>query len=106
MSIKVSGAGRATAGIPRLSARGRAILALLVAAVFSGPATVASRAALEHVPPLTLAFERFGIALVVLLMLCRRAGVRPTFGRLPVLLGITGIALPFVCQNVGLRFAT
>jgi drug/metabolite transporter (DMT)-like permease len=106
MSIKVSGAGRAAVGIPRLSARGRAILALLSAAVFFGASTVASKAALDHVLPLTLAFERFAIALVVLLMLCRRAGVRPTFGWLPVLLGVTGIALPFVCQNVGLRYAT
>src|SRR5262245_16383200 len=106
MSIEISGAGRVAVGVPRLSARGRAILALLSAAVFFGASTVASKAALDRVPPLTLAFERFGIALAVLLVLCRRAGVRPAFGRLPVLLGITGIALPFVLQNVGLRYST
>jgi drug/metabolite transporter (DMT)-like permease len=92
--------------LPRSSPRRRAILALLCAATFFGASTVASKAALDHVPPLTLAFERFAIALVVLLLLCRRAGVQPEFGRLPALLGVTGITLPFVCQNVGLQFAS
>src|SRR5262245_788137 len=92
--------------IARPSSRGVAILALLSGAVCFGGSTVASKAMLDHMPPLTLAFSRFAIALAVLLALCRRAGVRPAFGRLPALLGLTGITLPFVCQNIGLRFAT
>jgi drug/metabolite transporter (DMT)-like permease len=106
MSITFSGGEPVAIGSPRLTARGRAILALLSAAVFFGASTVASKAALDRVPPVTLAFERFGIALAVLLVLCRRAGVRPRFGRLPVLLGVTGIALPYVSQNLGLQHAT
>jgi drug/metabolite transporter (DMT)-like permease len=39
-----------------------------------------------------------------MLVACRRAGVRPEFGRGPVLLGMTGVSLPFACQNLGLQF--
>jgi drug/metabolite transporter (DMT)-like permease len=108
MLTKLTGAEivRLPAGIARPSSRSIAILALLTAAVFFGSSTVASKAMIDHVPPITLAFGRFAIALIVLLALCRRAGVRPSFGRLPALLGLTGITLPYVCQNVGLRFAT
>ncbi|HKG24824.1 MAG TPA: DMT family transporter, partial [Thermomicrobiales bacterium] len=108
MLTNMSGAVRGwpSIGIARPSSRGVAIFALLGAAVCFGGSTVASKAMLARMPPLTLAFGRFAIALVVLLLLCRRAGVRPTFGRLPALLGLTGIALPFICQNIGLQFAT
>jgi drug/metabolite transporter (DMT)-like permease len=102
------GATRSQLGLvlPRPSPRGVAIASLLAGAAFFGASTVASKAALDHLPPVTLAFARFAIALVVLLLLCRRAGVRPVYGRLPAVLGVTGITLPFVCQNVGLQFAT
>jgi drug/metabolite transporter (DMT)-like permease len=108
MLTKMTGAGRfrPPAGIVRPSQRSVAILALLSATVFFGSSTVASKAMLDRVPPIILAFGRFAIALIVLLAICRRAGVRPSFGRWPALLGLTGITLPFVCQNVGLRFAT
>jgi drug/metabolite transporter (DMT)-like permease len=89
---------------PRLSPRAGAALALLGATGLVGVSTVASKAALDHTPPLTLGFARFALALIVLLVACRRAGVRPEFGRMPVLLGVTGVALPFACQNVGLQF--
>jgi drug/metabolite transporter (DMT)-like permease len=104
--LSVTGRVRPSLGIPRLSPRGVAIIALLVGAVFFGGSTVASKAMIDRTPPSTLAFARFAIGLVVLLLLCRRAGVKPAFGRLPALLGITGISLPFVCQNIGLQHAT
>jgi len=92
--------------MPYLTPRRRAILALLCVAVFFGASTAASKAALDHIAPLTLAFARFAIALAVLLALCRRAGVRPSFGRMEIALGATGIALPVICQNLGLQFST
>src|SRR5262245_28220449 len=104
--LSETGRLRLSFGLPSLSPRGIAILALLTGAVFFGGSTVASKAMIDRTPPITLAFARFAIGLAVLLLLCRRAGVRPAFGRLPALLGITGISLPFVCQNIGLQHAT
>ncbi len=89
---------------PRLSPRAGAALALLGATSLVGASTVASKAALDDTPPLTLGFARFALALIVLLVACRRAGIRPAFGRIPVLLGVTGVSLPFACQNLGLQF--
>jgi drug/metabolite transporter (DMT)-like permease len=108
MTVTPVGADRPRLGLarPRLSSRGVAVASLLFASVAFGASTVASKAALDSIPPLTLAFERFGLALAVLLLLCRRAGVRPAFSRPAALFGITGIALPFVCQNAGLQYAT
>ena len=92
-------------GLPRPSARAVAIAALLVGATCFGLGTVATKGALDGVPPLTLASGRFGIAAVVLTALCRARGVRPVYDGRAVLLGLTGVAAPFTFQNLGLRDA-
>jgi drug/metabolite transporter (DMT)-like permease len=92
--------------VPHLSRRAGAIVALITAATFFGGSTVATKAAIDDIPPLTLAFGRFALAMIVLLAVCRHQGVRPVYGRGPALLGLTGIALPFILQNLGLQFST
>ncbi len=83
-----------------------AVLALVGANVLWGGSAVASKALLEHVPPLTLAALRVAIALAVLWPLVARTGGQPARGRAPVLLGLTGVALFCACQNLGLRYAS
>lgn len=97
---------RGTVRVPQLSRRAVAILALVTAASCFGGSTVATKAVIDDMPPLTLAFARFALAMLVLLAVCRHQGIRPVFGRGPALLGLTGITLPFVFQNVGLQFST
>src|SRR5262245_55122516 len=77
-----------------------AVLAIVGAAAFWGTSFVAARAVLQDVPPITLAFLRFAIAAAVLLPATARCGHRPDFGPGPAVLGLTGIALFFLCQNV------
>ena len=91
---------------PRLSASTFAVLALGAAAMFWGTSFVAAKAVLQDVPPITLACARFAVAAVVLVPIVRRSGVWPAFGVRPAVLGLTGIALLFLCQNAGLRHAT
>jgi len=67
---------------------------------------VASKAVLVHVPPLTLACLRVAIAYAVLLPLVMRNGGRPTRGGASALLGLTGVALFCLFQNVGLHYAS
>ncbi len=87
------------------SARLLAVLALVGANVVWSGSAAASKVALDHIPPLTLAALRVALALVVLLPLVRRAGARPGTGRSPALLGLTSVAFFCASQNVGLRFA-
>ncbi len=94
---------RAVRTVPmRLSPRAGSMAALLCGAMLVAMSTIATKAALADLAPLTLAFARFAIALVALIGLCLRAGVRPAFGRVPAMLGITGVTLAFVCQKLGL----
>lgn len=86
----------------RLSPRAGSLAALLGGAALVGTATVASKAALADIAPLTLAFGRFAVALAVLLPPCLRAGVRPDFGRMSFVLGLTGVTLAYLFQNIGL----
>ena len=88
---------------PRPSARSTAIAALLVGATCFGLGTVATKGAMDGMPPLTLAAARFGIAAVVLIALCRARGVSPVYDSRAVLLGLTGVAAPFALQNMGLQ---
>lgn len=90
----------------RPSAPALAAVALVAATALWGTSFVATKVVLVHVPPLTLAALRFVLALAVLLPLTLRAGRRPALGPDAALLGLTGMALFFVCQNVGLRFAS
>ena len=89
----------------RPSARFTAIAALLVGATYFGLGTVATKGAMDGIPPLTLAAGRFGIAALVLTALCRARGVRPVYDGRAVLLDLTGVAAPFAFQNLGLRDA-
>ena len=92
--------------VPRPSAEALALLALVAGAVLWGASTVASKALLGPFPPLTLAALRSALALLALCPLLARAGIRPATGRTPFLLGLTGVFLVNLCQNVGLRFAS
>lgn len=90
----------------RPSASALTAVALVAATALWGTSFVATKVVLDHVPPLTLAALRFVVALVVLLPLTFRTGRRPSLGREAALLGLTGMALFFVFQNLGLRFAS
>ena len=83
-----------------------AVLALIGANAIWGTSAVASKAVLAHVPPLTLACLRVAIALAVLWPLVARTGARPARGGAPAALGLTGVALFCLCQNLGLRYAS
>jgi drug/metabolite transporter (DMT)-like permease len=82
-----------------------AVLALTGANILWGGSAAASKEALAHVPPMTLATLRVALALAVLHLLLARNGERPATGIAPALLGLTGVALFCVCQNVGLGVA-
>jgi drug/metabolite transporter (DMT)-like permease len=97
------GMARGAAGV--LAARQRALLALLASTFFWGTSFIAADGVLDRIPPITLAFARFAVALAVLLPLLLRRGGRPVWGREPALMGLAGIALLFVLQNGGLRLA-
>src|SRR4051794_8658262 len=83
-----------------------AVLALVATTALWGTSFVVTKAVLPAVPPTALATLRFAVALAVLLPLTRYAGQTPQLGRGAMLLGVTGMSLFFVCQNVGLRFAS
>lgn len=85
--------------------RTTAVLALTGANPLRGGSAAASKAALPHLPPVTLATLRVALALTVLRLLLARTGDRPATGIVPALLGLTGVTLFCVCQNVGLGVA-
>ncbi len=89
----------------RPSPRLLAVLALVGANVLWGGSATASKVALAHIPPLTLAWLRVALALVVLLPLVHWAGDRPATGRAPALLGLIRVALFCSAQPLGLRAA-
>ena len=92
--------------VPHLSARTLAILALVGANLIWGSTFVALKPVLDRVPPLTVASLRFAIALAILLPLVYLVGDRPARGRGPLLMGLTGVFLLYLCQNVGLQYST
>jgi len=78
------------------------VLALVLASFLWGTADVAGKLALVAVPPATLAALRFGIALAILWPLARwRGGPRAPI-RITAPLGLLGVALTFLFQNLGL----
>lgn len=81
-----------------------AIGALITANVIWAGSAAASKAVLPHVPPLTMASARIGVALVILTGFTARRGERVATGRAPIILGLTGVALFCACQNLGLVF--
>jgi drug/metabolite transporter (DMT)-like permease len=94
------------ASIGRPGPRTLAVLALVGANMIWGASAVASKAVLVHVSPLTMACLRVAIALAVLLPLTARSGERPARGSAPALLGLTGVTLFCLLQNVDLRYAS
>jgi drug/metabolite transporter (DMT)-like permease len=98
---------RLAQALPQLALpdRCRALLALATSTVLWGTSFVAADRMLVGIPPITLAFLRFVVALMVLVPLLLRQGRRPAWGRDAVLIGLTGIALLFVLQNGGVRLA-
>lgn len=93
-------------GIPVLSQRLLGVLALVLAVSIWGAAYSAVKVVGDVVPPLTLACVRLSLVLAVLLPLTVRHGDRPALGRSSALLGTIGIALMFVCLNLGVARTT
>lgn len=96
----------ASISLARPSAPTLALLALIAGALLWGASTVASKALLTSFPPLTLATVRFALALLVLRLFLARTGARPATGRIPFFLGLTGVFLVNLCQNLGLGFTS
>lgn len=90
----------------RVPDRVLAILALTAAVSIWGSSAVATKAILDQVPPVTLAFIRWTVALALLLPMLYRSGARPARGRTIAALGLTGVALFYLSYNWGLRYTT
>jgi drug/metabolite transporter (DMT)-like permease len=78
----------------------------VIANVAWGGSAVVTKAALDQIPPMTLATLRVGVGFAALWLVLARRGSRPATGRGPALLGLTGVALFCATQNLGLRYAT
>jgi drug/metabolite transporter (DMT)-like permease len=92
---------RVTMGLaPRLWA----IAALVGANVIWGTTFVATKPLLDRIPPITIAFGRFAIALVILLPLLSWSRERPILNRTTALMGFVGVLLVYVFQNLGLAY--
>ncbi len=93
---------------PTVGGRGLAILALLCAMIIWGSTFVVTKFLLEEAGPFFVTVGRFVIGLGVLLPFGYREGfriglaVRPAF----LLFGLTGVALYFGLQNLGLLFTS
>ncbi|CAN5420926.1 DMT family transporter [soil metagenome] len=78
--------------------------ALILASSIWGTSDVASKRALDDVGPMMLTAMRFVVAAIVLEIICRRAKLKPLQGRLAAALGLVGVALACVSQNLGLKW--
>lgn len=85
------------------SDRRLAVFALIAANLIWGTSFVATKPVLDAIPPATLANLRLLIALAVLLPVLFCTGRVPSLGKGPALLGVTGVALVFLLQNMGLE---
>lgn len=82
------------------------IAALILASLLWGTADVAGKLALEAIPPAMLAALRFGVALAILWPLARWRGGARVPARVTAPLGLLGVALTFLLQNLGLDRTT
>jgi hypothetical protein len=82
------------------------IAALVLASLLWGTADVAGKLALVAIPPATLAALRFGVALAILWLLARWRGGGRVPMRITAPLGVLGVALTFLLQNLGLAQTT
>jgi drug/metabolite transporter (DMT)-like permease len=86
----------------------RGFAALLTTVVIWASTFVVTKAALADLGPLTLTAARFAVALVALAPAARPRGLRPRLLVRPayILGGLTGVALFFALQNVGLTLTS
>jgi drug/metabolite transporter (DMT)-like permease len=82
------------------------IAALVLSSLLWGTSDVAGKLALVAVPPATLAVLRFSVALVILWPLARWRGGPRVPARVTAPLGLLGVALTFLFQNLGLARTT
>jgi drug/metabolite transporter (DMT)-like permease len=88
--------------IPVALVRVGPVAALVLASLLWGTSDVAGKLALVGIPPATLAALRFGVALAIVWPLARwRGGPQPP-PRVVAPLGLVGVALTFLLQNLGL----
>ncbi len=80
----------------------------MIAVLIWGSTFVLTQTAMRGFAPLTLVVLRFVLALVVLYPLARRKGfrLRQVFERENLLIGLTGVALFYALQNVGLMYTS
>ncbi len=86
----------------------RGVLALVVTVLIWGSTFVVTKSALRDMGPLTLTVLRFIIALAMLAPLAHRQGFRFRMIVQPLFLsfGLTGVALYYTLQNVGLAYTS
>ena len=91
-----------------MTGRGLGLLALSVTLLIWGSTFVVSDVALTEMGPATLTFARFAVSLLVLLPfgIARGLTVGGLFRRRYAVCGLTGVALYYGLQNLGLRFTT
>jgi drug/metabolite transporter (DMT)-like permease len=82
------------------------VAALVLASLLWGTADVAGKLALGTIPPATLAALRFGVALAILWPLARLRGGACVPPWVTAPLGLLGVALTFLLQNLGLHRTT
>jgi drug/metabolite transporter (DMT)-like permease len=80
--------------------------ALILASTIWGTADVASKRALDDMGPMMLTALRFIVTAIVLEIICRHARLKPLQGRTAASLGLIGVALACVTQNLGLKLTT
>ncbi len=101
---------RETGGEPDRRERAVAWILGLAVVVIWGVSFSATRVAVLEIPPLSAALFRFALASLVLHPLVRRRWGRlrlePEDRRDGVLLGLSGVTLAFLFENVGLRYTT
>ncbi len=86
----------------RVPAGAAPVAALVLASLLWGTADVAGKLALVVIPPATLAALRFAVALAILWPLARWQGGARVPARVVAPLGVLGVALTFLLQNLGL----
>ncbi len=86
----------------------RGILALVVTVAIWGSTFVVTKSALNDVGPFTLSVLRFAVAYAILGPLAHRQGYRLRLSVQPVFLrfGLTGVALFYGLQNLGLTYTS
>ena len=86
----------------------KAALALLAAVFLWGSTFIATKELLDEIGPFTLTFLRFLTGLIALIPFAWRQGFRPSVVFQPAFLrfGLTGIALFYGLQNLGLLFTS